>query len=174
MLSCMWNLRVFPDDARGRTQRQLRPERGQVPPATASHLSEGAAAAGRGLAAPLTPKGKREEGVRVSSSAAAAATYKTSRRAPSRSVSSGHRHGARHPLAARPTPSCDCRSRASHLSFLFLPCEMQGFRSHQLCSAMVHSNMRIQRNGWDGVTGDRKSTRLNSSHTLASRMPSSA
>ena len=55
--------------------------------------------------------------------------------------------------SAPPTPPRDCRSRASHLSFLFLPCEMQGFRSHQLCSAMVHSNMRIQRNGWDGVTG---------------------
>lgn len=86
-----------------RTQRQLRPERGQAPPAAASHLSEGAAAAGRGLAAPLTPKGKREEGARVSSSAAVA-TYKTSRRAPSRSLSSGQRHGARHPLAARRSP----------------------------------------------------------------------
>ena len=28
--------------------------------------------------------------------------------------------------------------------------------------------------GWRGGAGDRKSTRLNSSHTLASRMPSSA
>ena len=47
----------------------------------------------------------------------------------------------------------DCRGHASHLSLLFLPCEMQGFRLHQLCFAMDHSNMRIQRNGWDGVTG---------------------
>lgn len=39
-----------------REQRQLRPERGPAPPATASHLSEGAAAAGRGRAAPLTPE----------------------------------------------------------------------------------------------------------------------
>lgn len=90
-------------------RRQPRPERGQAQPAAASHLSEGVAA-GRGLTAPLTPEGRREEGERISSSAAAAAaTYKTSGRAPSHSVfalraSSGHQRRARHPLAARPGP----------------------------------------------------------------------
>lgn len=52
-----------------------------------------------------------------------------------------------------PPPPCDCKGRTSHLSLLFLPCEMRGFQLHQLCPAMGHSNRRIQRNGWDGVTG---------------------
>ena len=52
-----------------------------------------------------------------------------------------------------PPPPCDCRGHTSHLSLLFVPCEMQGFQLHPLCPAVGHSNRKIQRNVWDGVTG---------------------
>ena len=39
---------------------------------------------------------------------------------------------------------------------------------------MVSEQIRARENNTDMLVGDRKSTRLNSSHNVASRMPSSA
>ena len=75
-----------------------------------------------------------------------------------------------------------------HFDFLFfykaLPCHLfRFFDSHQfqygrryVCkdSVVPQSDAFFQQDKRHGICGDRKSTRLNSSHTDISRMPSSA